>query len=51
MYEIETLSIDRVLNEGYYRKIMRKIYAPKASPRLLFSSGNQKQSFHARDSF
>ena len=37
-YVIETFSIDRVLNKGYFHgKTMQKC-APKASPRPLFTS-------------
>ena len=39
-YDIETLSVDRVLNtEHFYREIMRKIYAPEAIPGPLFNFG------------
>ena len=43
-YDIETLSIDRVLNkEHFYLKIMQK-WAPKASPRPLFYFGKQTKT-------
>ena len=39
MYDIETLSIDRVLNkENFMEKSSRKC-APKATPRFLFNFG------------
>ena len=51
-YDIETLSIERVLNKrGFYKKSRRKP-APKASPRsLLVLANNPKQPSHARNSF
>ena len=43
-YDIETLSIDRVLNkEHFYGKIIRKC-APKASPGPLFYFGKQPKT-------
>ena len=43
-YDIETLSIDRVLNkEHFYGKIIRKC-APKASPEPLFYFGKQPKT-------
>ena len=52
-YDIETLSIDRVLNtEHFYEKIMQKMCTPKASPRPLFILlNNPKQPLHARNFF
>ena len=51
-YEIETLSINRILNkERFYGKLCRK-YAPKASPKPnLIWVNNPQQPLDAQNSF
>ena len=47
-YEIETLSIDRVLNKEYfYGKVMQEI----CTKSFLILVNNPKQPLHARNSF
>ena len=52
-YDIETLSIDRVLNkENFYGKIMQKNVHQKLVPDSFFILvDNPKQPLHARNSF
>ena len=50
-YDIETLSIDRVLNkEHFYGNIMHKMCSKSPDPFLILVN-NQKQPLHARNSF
>ena len=50
-YDIETLSIDRVLNKEHFMdKLFRKC-APKSSSRPLFYFGKQPETAIARNKF
>ena len=53
-YDIETLAIDKILNKEHFMEKSCRKWAPKASPRSLFSlkqSKSPKQPLHARNSF
>ena len=51
-YDIEPLSIDRVLNKQHFYEMLCRKCAPKPSPRTLFNFvNNLKQPLHARNYF
>ena len=51
-YDIEILSIDRVLNkEDFYGKIMQKMHQKLVTNPFSVLVNNPKQPFHARNSF
>ena len=48
-YDIQTLSIDRVLNKGIFLEKSCRKCAPKASPRLLCNFDRKPKFLHARN--